>query len=271
MTVRALGSRDLATSTSPPPRHHLRPGTAETAAHVARQAVAVAAAVLGYVAVRGLTDANPATAMRDAGRVMAAERLLHLDLEIPLQRSVVGHPDLTQALDWIYIFGHWPVIAATLLWLAIRHRDVFARARNAMLLSGAVGLVVFAAFPVAPPRLADRGLVDTVTRQSDAYRVLQPPAFTDEYAAMPSLHVGWNLLMTLAILAAARATWLRVLAVALTLSMDATVVLTANHYVVDGLAGAALSVACWHLAGALPARRRIPSAMPWHAEERAAT
>jgi hypothetical protein len=253
MTVRALGSHDLAAGTSPSVDHHVRVG--ETAAHVARQAVVVVAGVLGYFAVRGLTDANPATALRNAGHVMAAERSLHLDLEVPLQRLVVGHPDLTQILDWIYIFGHWPVIAATLLWLAIRHRDTFVRARNAMMISGAVGLAVFAAFPVAPPRLADGRLVDTVTLQSDAYRVLQPPAFTDEYAAMPSLHVGWNLLMTLAILGAARATWLRVLAVALTLSMDATVVLTANHYVLDGLAGAALCTAAWHVAGRRPLRR----------------
>lgn len=256
MTVRAFGPRDLAAGTSPWAGHRVRVGG--TAGRVARQAVVVVAGVLGYFAVRGVTDANPATALRNAGHVMAAERFLHLDFEVPLQRLVVGHPDLTQALDWIYIFGHWPVIAATLLWLAIRHRDTFVRARNAMLVSGTVGLVVFAAFPVAPPRLADGRLVDTVTRQTHAYRVLQPPAFTDEYAAMPSLHVGWNLLMTLAILGAARATWLRVLAVALTLSMDATVVLTANHYLVDGIAGAALCTAAWHLAGPRARRRPAP-------------
>jgi membrane-associated phospholipid phosphatase len=125
-----------------------------------------------------------------------------------------------------------------------------------MLLSGAVGLITFAAFPVAPPRLAELGMTDTVTRQSHAYRVLQPPAFTDQYAAMPSLHVGWNLLMTLGVLAATRSIWLRVMAVALTVAMDATVVLTANHYVVDAVAGAVLAHLGWYTAEHLQAWRR---------------
>ena len=263
MTVFAFGSRELTTgSTSPPALRRPRPGVGETAVHVAGQAGVVVVAVLGYFGARGLTRADPATAERNAGHVVAVERALHLDAEVPLQGLVIGHPGVTQVLNWVYIFGHWPVIAGTLTWLAIRHRDTLARVRNAMLLSGGAGLVVFAAFPVAPPRLAGLPLVDTVTQQSRAYRVLQPPGFTNQYAAMPSLHVGWNLLMTLAVLAVARATWLRALAIALTLSMDATVVLTANHYLVDGVAGAALSVAAWHVAGRRAAGREPAGSPP---------
>ncbi len=79
-----------------------------------------------------------------------------------------------------------------------------------MMLSGAVGLVVFMTYPVAPPRLADPELVDTVTEFSTAYRVLQPPAFTNPYAAMPSLHVGWDLLIGIAVVVNARWLWLKV-------------------------------------------------------------
>ena len=62
-----------------------------------------------------------------------------------------------------------------------------------MFISGLIGFAFFAAFPVAPPRLADRGIVDTVTEYSESYRALQPPALTNKYAAFPSLHAGWNL------------------------------------------------------------------------------
>ncbi|MFE0631253.1 phosphatase PAP2 family protein [Streptomyces sp. NPDC058864] len=229
---------------------HSGPSAATVARLVPRGAVVVAA-VIGYFGVRGLTDSSPDAALHNAARVRAAERLLHLNWESPLQDLVVDDHAVTRVLNWIYIFGHWPVITLTLLWLLSRHPEVYTRAARAMLLSGAAGLAVFAAFPVAPPRLAAPGMTDTVTQQSHAYRLLQPPAFTNQYAAMPSLHVGWNLLMTLAVLAATRQVWVRVLAVALTVSMDATVVLTANHYVLDALAGAALAHAGWYAAGRL--------------------
>jgi membrane-associated phospholipid phosphatase len=219
----------------------------------------VVAAVIGYFGVRGLTDSSQTKALHDAARVEAAERGLHLDWETTLQSLVVNDQTITRLLNWIYIFGHWPVIALTLIWLLSRHPELYVRAACAMLLSGAVGLVAFAVFPVAPPRLAALGMTDTVTEQSHAYRVLQPPAFTNQYAAMPSLHVGWNLLMTLAILAATRTVWLRVLAVALTMSMDATVVLTANHYVLDAIAGAVLAQLSWYMAGRLVMRWHRPT------------
>jgi hypothetical protein len=219
------------------------------------EASIVVTAVLAYFGVRGLTEGDPATAQNNARRVVAIEQFLRIDFEVPLQHLVVDHPGVTRLLNWIYIFGHWPVIATTLVWLLVRHRDVFTRVRNAILISGAVGLVIFATFPVAPPRLANAALVDTVTRQSSAYRVLQPPGFTNQYAAMPSLHVGWNLLITTAVLAATSRIWLRVTALALTFARDAAVVLTANHYIVDGLVGAALATLAWRLA-ARPRKQR---------------
>ena len=154
-----------------------RPGAA--ASRTAVRVGTVVAAVLGYFGVRGLTDSSQAEAMHNAAWIETAERTLHLDWEPRLQSLVIGHPAITRLLNWIYIFGHWPVIALTLIWLLSRHQQLYTRAAYAMLLSGAVGLVAFAAFPVAPPRLAVLGLTDTVTQQSHAYRVLQPPAFTN--------------------------------------------------------------------------------------------
>ncbi|MEV8563324.1 phosphatase PAP2 family protein [Streptomyces sp. NPDC051917] len=235
----------------------------ETSPRIVLRIGIVIAAVTCYFGVRGLTDSSQAKALHDAARVEAAERGLHLDWEPTVQSLVVNHQAITRLLNWIYIFGHWPVIALTLIWLLSRHPEVYARTACAMLLSGAVGLVAFAVFPVAPPRLAALGMTDTVIEQSHAYRVLQPPAFTNQYAAMPSLHVGWNLLMTLTVLAATRTVWLRVLAVALTVSMDTTVVLTANHYVLDALAGAVLAQLSWYVAGrlqVLTTRRHRPTA-----------
>src|SRR5258705_121648 len=91
------------------------------------------------------------------------------------------------------------------------------------------------ATPVALGR--ELGMVDAVTATSDAYRVLQPAMFTNQYAAMPSLQVGWDLLIGLAIMAAARRPLVRAIGAALPVFMFASVVLTANHYIVDAVIG----------------------------------
>lgn len=228
-------------------------------AHVPRQAYwvlrQVGAVLLGifvYFRVRGLTESKPAIALDHAKDVLAFEHRFALDQEHRVQSLTQGNTDaLVDAANWVYIWGHWPVITIVLVWLALRHRVLFLRLRNAMFVSGAIGLVVFATYPVAPPRLTTLGYVDTVTERSEAYRYLQPPGFVNQYAAMPSLHVGWDLLVGIAVATAAGSVLLRTIGCLMPVLMGAAVVLTANHYVVDGIAGAALSlfglaVAVWY-------------------------
>ena len=110
---------------------------------------------------------------------------------------------LVNVANWVYIWGHWPVLITVMVWLATRHRVQFLRLRNAMFVSGGIGLVIFATYPVAPPRLTMHGYIDTVTERSSAYHALQPPSLVNPYAAMPSLHVGWDLLAGIAVFTAA--------------------------------------------------------------------
>jgi membrane-associated phospholipid phosphatase len=165
-------------------------------------------------------------------------------------------------MNWIYIWGHWPVITAVLFWLFLRHPAGYREVRNTMLLSGGIGLFVFALYPVAPPRLAGLGLVDTVTEYSTSYRVLQPPAFVNQYAAMPSLHVGWDLLMGIAMLTWSTHLVVRLLGIALPTLMALSVVLTANHYVIDAVAGIALVLACLWVVRSRALRRVARPVLP---------
>ncbi len=214
-----------------------------------RQVGIVAAAVTAYFGVRGATEAATDTALANAATIVNFEKSVGLFHESWLQSTFAGTPAVATFFNWIYIYGHWPVIVATLVWLARTNPAIYYRTRNAMLLSGGIGLVVFMLFPLAPPRLAELGMVDTVTQSDGAYRVLQPTMFTNQYAAMPSLHVGWDLLIGLAILAAApkfaTRPLLRAFGAAMPVLMTAAVVLTANHYIVDAVAGAALTATCW--------------------------
>ena len=222
---------------------------------LAREVALVTLGIVVYFGVRGLTVGDPAQARAHAAQVFALERVLGLDHELGVQRLLVHHDHVAAVANWVYIFGHWPVIVTVLLWLALQHPVHYLLLRDGMLLSGAAGLVVFALYPVAPPRLARSEIVDTVTEQSHAYRVLQPPAFVNQYAAMPSLHVGWDLLVGLTVAAAAAHGCLRLLGRLLPALMAVAVVLTGNHYLLDVVAGVLLALAGLLLADRLRTRR----------------
>ena len=223
---------------------------------VATDVAVVAGGVATYFGVRGLTAGDADVAVDHAEDVLALEEELGLDVEAGVQAFLVDVEPLTTLANWVYIWGHWPVIAVVLLWLAVRNRTVFLRLRNAMVASGLMGLCVYTTYPVAPPRLAGMGFVDTITEQSSSYRVLQPPAFVNQYAAMPSLHVGWDLLVGLALVAAAGSVALRTVGRLMPVVMGAATVLTANHYVLDVLVGAAFGLAGWAVALWLERRRQ---------------
>jgi membrane-associated phospholipid phosphatase len=218
------------------------------------EVVVVLVAVFVYFGVRGLTGVDVTRAHDNAALLVDIEQAIGLYVEESVQDLFAVSHAAVLAMNWVYIYGHWPVIAAVLAWLLLSRRDGYTEVRGAMILSGAVGLLVFAVFPVAPPRFAEPGIIDTVTQHTNAYRVLQPPALTNQYAAMPSLHVGWDLLMGYALVTNARQLWLRAVGVVLPVAMLVSVVATGNHYVVDAIVGAALVVASLFVVRAVRAR-----------------
>jgi len=236
------------------PRAHA-PSTHGRWRWVVSQAALVGAAVFVYFGVRGLTVGSADVAETHARTIVDAERSLGIYVESSVQRPFED-PGFLQALaNWVYIWGHWPVIIATMLWLAFRHAGVLLRLRDAMIVSGAMGMLIFVTYPVAPPRLADLGLVDTVTETSRSYRILQPPAFINQYAAMPSLHAGWDLLVGISIVTASTSIALRMFGFLMPLLMAIAVVVTANHYILDVVVGIAL-VLIGHWAALAIERRR---------------
>ena len=224
---------------------------------VAREVLLLFPLVLLYFIARGAAHADPAEATVHAEQVIALERTLGIFHERALQLAILQSPAAVEIVNGIYIYGHWPVIAVVFVWLARYHRDHLPRYRYAMILSGAVGVIVFLAYPVAPPRLMpEYDFVDTVFLRSRAYRVLQPTSLTDLFAAVPSLHVGWNLLMGIALVRESSNRAARAFGAVSPLAMAAAVVLTANHYFVDVLAGVALVLVSLAAADRLVARRR---------------
>lgn len=224
--------------TSPGTTTRRRP--AIDAGFLARQGALLLVAAGIYFGVRHLTVGEAEAARANAHLLVDVERRLGIFHELALQRVALDVDGLTPIINGIYVWGHWPVIAAVLGWLAWRRRSAFLVYRNALLLSGLVGMLIVALFPVAPPRLLDLGFVDTVVTHTDAYRVLQPPSFTNQYAAMPSFHAGWDLLVGIALVREARTPWVRAAGLLLPWAMVASVVLSGNHFIVDVVVGDAI-------------------------------
>ena len=246
-----------------PPALRRARGRGAAAVAMGREALLFLGAALAYFGVRGLTEGSAAAARENAELLVAAEEAFGLAQEPALQGLIIDAPALVTLANWVYIWGHWPLIAAVAVWLYLRRPEGYRLMRNAIFAAGAIGIVIFAVFPVMPPRLGVMEVVDTVTANSQSYRALQPPGLVNQFAAFPSLHAGFNLIVA-AVLWREGRTWpLRLLAVVSVAGMSAAVVLTANHYLIDVPAGMAVALAGFALASALPRLRLAgPSEAP---------
>ena len=219
-----------------------------------REVALVAAAIGAYFAIRNITAGDPVDAFANSNTLVDFESWLGVRWEETVQSSIVGSDVFTALANWVYIWGHWPVILTTAVALYLWRRDRYYTLRNALFISGAIGFFFFALMPVAPPRLAEVGLVDTVSDHSNAYRALQPPGLTNQYAAFPSLHVGWNMAVGIVLFMTTTHLIVRAFALLSPLAMAFAVVATANHYVIDVTAGG--GVVLVGFAGALLIERR---------------
>lgn len=232
-----------------------------SAAALGREAALISLAILLYFGIRNLTVGSEGAAVANAERLIALEHDLGISWEGALQDATVSRDALVTLANWVYIFGHWPVILGVGAILYRFRRTHYYLLRNAMFASGLIGFLFFALFPVAPPRLLDLGMVDTVTQRSDAYRTLQPPGLTNQYAAFPSLHVGWNILVGIVVVLAATGVVIRLAALLLPAAMALAVVVTANHFLIDVLGGGAVVLIGLAVA-ILVQRRQAASTLP---------
>ncbi len=211
-----------------------------------QQLAAIAVIYLCYLGSRELAGLGTGRALDNARSIVSLENQMGLSVERGIQRWFLRHDWLVSIADGVYLAAHWPLIAVTAIWLFRRVPDGFRLLRNAMFASGMVAFVIFAAFPVSPPRFSLGGVRDTVVeRSSTLHDLLQPASLMNEVAAMPSIHFGWNFLVCLAIARYARSSRIRLAALMIPVLMAVAVIATANHYVLDVVAGAVLCAGAW--------------------------
>lgn len=194
---------------------------------------------VGAVNWLGATKAREQLAFQNAHHVIDLERAARLFSEQRLQALIVRSDFWMQVFNAVYMWAHLPLIIMLAIWLYVRHRAHFRLIRNAVLISGAIGLFVFQVFPVAPPRLLpDLHFVDTAARVSGVYDTVEPKVFFNPYAAVPSMHVGWVLLMGLSVWWWAGERRFALLGLTVPAFMAFAVIVTGNHYYVDVVTGA---------------------------------
>lgn len=195
-------------------------------------------ALLVYQGSRGLVIGDTSTAFDNAAGVVEWEKSYGLFFELSIQQWALDNVELVEVLNYFYLSAHWIVTTAFFVWLWFHRRHVYPYVRNAFLAANAIALVIFMVYPVAPPRLLGGGFVDTLHRVSDVDLhggVLS--GLFNPYAAVPSMHFGYSIMI------AAVAVWLirnwpiRLLAIAYPIIVFFTIVGTANHFVIDALAG----------------------------------
>ncbi len=181
---------------------------------------------------RYLAAQHMGAAFAHADQVWRLERWLGLPNEQHLQETVRGWPHVIHAANVYYRDVHFTVTFALLGWLCWFREATYGWIRNTLIASTVAALALHFSYPLAPPWMMQRlGFVDTGAANS----------LTNQYAAMPSLHVGWALLVAVGIVAACRTRW-RWLVVAHPVATLLVVVVTANHYWLDGFVGIAIVV-----------------------------
>jgi hypothetical protein len=207
-----------------------------------------------YLSARELTIGGAREAFANSARLVDLERAVGLFQEERLQ-DVFGATGATREFfAAYYMLGFAPLLLVSLVWLGLRHRPAYEGLRTALLVSLAAATVVFALYPAAPPRLVDGlGIADTVGLSGHDEGSFAGIRF-NPYAAMPSMHVGWSVLLGLYGARAASRRIVRAFFALHPLVMAATVTATGNHYLVDALVGAALALAA---VAAIPAGRAL--------------
>lgn len=197
-----------------------------------------ALALIVYQASRVLVMGAPTTAFENAAGIIRWEKSSGLFVETSIQQWVINHIQIAEALNYFYMYAHWIVTPLFFIWLYRRRRRVYPYVRNAFLATNAIALVVFMVYPVAPPRLVGDGFVDTLHSISNID--LRGGVFSgwfNPHAAVPSMHFGYAVMIGIVGVVLLRSWPLRLLVLAYPALVFVTITGTANHYVLDSLAG----------------------------------
>ena len=226
-----------------------------------RELVIVAAVYFTYSISRNLIPDQVQQAQRNARSILDAEKMLGLDIELGINQWGADRAWLIIPANYYYATLHLSVTLVVMVWLYRRRKAVYARCRSVLLTMTLMALASYWLYPLAPPRLmAGASYIDTVkeyvlwgfTPSDDMV------SLSNQYAAMPSMHVGWALWVGVVLVAYGRSRLVRGLGVAYPLATVFVVMVTANHFILDAIAAVVfflVAIAAVDVVGRVTGRR----------------
>nr|WP_250302489.1 phosphatase PAP2 family protein [Streptomyces sp. A 4/2] len=194
-----------------------------------------------YTLSRNAVPTHRGAALHRAHEIFDTERLLHIDIERTVNHAADHVTWLIVGMNYYYATLHFIVTIGVLVWLYVRHPGHYRSARTALYAATLFALAGFVFFALAPPRfLAGQGFIDTVVKHHTwgSWASGDVASLSNQYAAMPSVHIIWSAWSGVALAFLARRAWVRVLGVVYPLATFTVILATANHFVADAVAGA---------------------------------
>ena len=244
------------------------PATRRTWPAWLRELVIVAVVYFTYSISRNLIPDQAAQAQRNARSILDAEKLLGLDIELGINHWGADLPWLIIPANYYYATLHLSVTLIVMIWLYRRRKAVYARCRSVLLTMTMMALASYWLYPLAPPRLmAGQTYIDTVreyvlwgfTPSEDMQ------SLSNQYAAMPSMHVGWALWVGVVLVMYGRGRVVRALGIAYPLATLFVVMVTGNHFILDAIAAVVfffVAVAAVDVVGRVTGRRSPATGAP---------
>lgn len=215
------------------------------------------ACYVGYQIVRGQADGAAATAFWNATKLINLENSLDIFVEPTIQGWARGNRFVIGFADWMYVNSHYIVTFGSLLFIYMRRNSSFYFVRNMFIAAMGIALVGYALYPTAPPRLMPEwGFSDTIALAT-GIRVdnEQASALINLYAAVPSMHVCFALMIGGSMRVLVPQRWQRRAWLMYPLLVTWVVVVTGNHYLIDAILGAMTAFVAWLIARRLGAMR----------------
>jgi hypothetical protein len=186
-----------------------------------------------YLFLRFSMKGSIGDAVGNAHRVVEVERAFGVFSESNLQALALRSHDVIRFLNGYYLLAHFSMTALFFAWMLIRHPDAYPSCRRILIVMTAIGLIIHAMYPLAPPRmLPDLGFIDTGQLFGPSPYGDTSEGLANQFAAMPSLHFGWALLVAWGAAQFSLSPWRRLVVVHPFLTL-AAIIITANHYWLD--------------------------------------
>jgi membrane-associated phospholipid phosphatase len=205
-----------------------------------------------YSATRWIAAGDVPKAKAHAHWIAHLEQTLHVGIEGSVQRALDSGAPIW-VLNHLYFVAQFAVVPGALIWLYAHAPATYRTLRNTVLATWLIAVPIYALYPVAPPRLAGIGILDTISDQSEAsLNSHVATSFYNPFAAVPSLHAGFAFAVGTALAFALRRRWAKALALLWGPAVTLSVVATGNHFVFDVAAGLLVTAAGFLAGRAVP-------------------